>query len=84
MDMPKLESGNLFDEDTPIRAIFGFGRELTETQAAEVIRRVEAHDGLVKALREIKEHEEYLGIPSVYYDTLVFTIAQKALKDEPK
>ena len=35
---------------------------------------------LKAALRKIKEHEEYLGVTSVYYDVQVFITADEALK----
>ena len=35
---------------------------------------------LRKALEDIREHENYLGISSVYYDAQVFMLTEKALK----
>lgn len=49
--------------------------------AKRKIEVLEAENKLLReALKEIKEHEKYLGNLSVYYDAQVLTIAEQALK----
>ena len=59
-------------------------KEIQSNRAVDLLaknkRQAKQIKGLKTALRKIKEHEEYLGIPNVYYDAQVFITADKALK----
>lgn len=67
--------------------IVAYNPPLSEEEAAEIIRRVEAHDGLVKACREaLLGWNEFVKVEAAtikaFYKRL--EIAEQALKDEPK
>lgn len=49
-----------------------------------IVQAINCHEKLIKALEEIKEHENYLDISNVYYDAQVFTISEQALKEAEK
>lgn len=77
MDMPKLKYyfSNFTYQAVIVRKDNG---NLTEAQAVEVIRRVEAHDGLVVACRFAKSHIKQGS------QKKALPILRQALSGEPK
>lgn len=81
MSMPELEAVKGPGE----HIIHGKSVDLTEPQAAEAVRQIEAHEGLAKALEKIS-HEPCLGYAGCDDTKCVCPrgMAKQALSKEPK
>ncbi len=78
MDMPKLEI--LVTKDG-LPHILACSPDWTKEKATEAIRRVEAHEGLVKKLEEVFVWFEKNSCAGTYR---MYQEVKQALKDEPK